>query len=255
MKLVYCLECGDIFSPGGSVRGDGSQEDRPKRCRCGYAVAKWKDPVRGILHIASRGGASLIRVLGINNRWLEIVTSLAPEDQLHRYWNVKTSEEADGYLFKSRNCPIIMAGVNELTRSGDIIWNAELLDELEWHGKFDCMLGLPAAEALMHSRSCSQLSPGSDEDCTCGLVYRQHLQTEQTMHAALRKHASEVDERDPHLRETCSHAVADARQVLPALGLKHLEDEHTLNQLRRVWWRSLPTRGKEGRSRVVTTRK
>ncbi len=136
MKLVYCLECADIFSPG---------KDRATRCACGYTVAKWYDPARGHLQVASRADRSHLRVLGINNNWLAMATSITESDKLtadeiddlHRQYNEMTSERAEGYLFKTRNCPIIMAEVIHLNRT-DIYYYPDLIKEVPWHGKFDC---------------------------------------------------------------------------------------------------------------------
>lgn len=44
-----------------------------------------------------------------------------------------------------------------------------------------------SAEHLTHGMNCPALTPGNDEECTCGLRWRIELQTEQTMHAAWRK--------------------------------------------------------------------
>lgn len=55
----------------------------------------------------------------------------------------------------------------------------------------------PMTGHLEHYRSCPELNPRSEEFCTCGLIYRQYLQTEQTMSAAWRKRAEEAEaERD-----------------------------------------------------------
>lgn len=48
---------------------------------------------------------------------------------------------------------------------------------------------------LYHGRNCAALSVHADDaDCTCGLVWRKHLQTEQEMHNAWRKRAEEVEQ-------------------------------------------------------------
>ena len=67
---------------------------------------------------------------------------------------------------------------------------------------------------LGHTRSCPALTPGDDEDCTCGLIWRVRLQTEMTMHNAWRKRAEEAESREqaaPGLRdlviEECCTAV------------------------------------------------
>src|SRR5208283_919182 len=57
-----------------------------------------------------------------------------------------------------------------------------------------------AHEVLTHTRSCPALIPGNEEECTCGLLWRVQLQTEQTMHAAWEKRAYQGEsERDAAL--------------------------------------------------------
>ncbi len=126
MKLVYCLECGDIFSPG---------TESPKRCECGYSVAQWDNPKTGALRVSSRADRCHLKVLGLNNDWLNVALSLGNNDALHRQWNELTSDRADGYLFKTRNCPIIMIGADH---GGQIAYDPDLVKQVEWYGKFDC---------------------------------------------------------------------------------------------------------------------
>lgn len=57
-------------------------------------------------------------------------------------------------------------------------------------------------EPLLHGINCPALcgsdpsfvSPDGDPSCNCGLVWRRHLQTEQTMHGAWRKRAEEAED-------------------------------------------------------------
>jgi hypothetical protein len=128
MKLIFCKECGDIFSPG---------KDKPKRCECGYSVAKWDDPKAGTLRVASRGDAGYLAVIGLHNRWLMTAATLPSDDELHRAHNESECAMADGYLFKTRNCPVIVVPA---TFGGQITYDPELLKEVEWHGKFDSVL-------------------------------------------------------------------------------------------------------------------
>jgi hypothetical protein len=46
---------------------------------------------------------------------------------------------------------------------------------------------------LAHTRSCPELTPGSEDRCTCGLEFRKALATEQTMHLAWRKRAEDAE--------------------------------------------------------------
>ena len=132
MKLVYCLECGDIFSPG---------VEKPSRCKCGYSVAKWRDPRTGTLEVASRWTEGHLRILGLNNSWLASLRDLPQyprelADKAHREATQDTCDLAVGYLFQtqSRNCPIIMVTPDE----SQIFYVKDLLDQVPWYGKFDC---------------------------------------------------------------------------------------------------------------------
>jgi hypothetical protein len=128
MKLVFCLECGDIFSPGKS---------KPKTCECGYSLGKWRDPSAGTLEVASRYGADVsgaLMVVGINNGYF----ALARDCKTNKDWREKTQElleASTGYLFhaEARNSPMVLINVGE---SNDVFWNQELLKEVEWHGKW-----------------------------------------------------------------------------------------------------------------------
>lgn len=137
MKLVFCLECGDLFSPG---------TDAPKTCGCGYSLAKWHNPKQGWLHVASRAGRYHLRVIGMNNSWIwgaaqapSFHSSMGDLDEdidaMHREIAQKTCQEAEGYLFHTsrRNCPVIMVDVMEDRR--DIYYKEELLKEVPWAGK------------------------------------------------------------------------------------------------------------------------
>ena len=58
------------------------------------------------------------------------------------------------------------------------------------------------SETLQHTRSCPALTPGNDEECTCGLRWRIELQTEREMHNAWRKRAEEAEAAAPPADET-----------------------------------------------------
>lgn len=66
---------------------------------------------------------------------------------------------------------------------------------------------------MSHTISCPA-HPGSDDDCTCGLVHRIALATEQEMHAAWRKRAEEAESELAALREAAGR-LADQLTVSP----------------------------------------
>lgn len=52
-----------------------------------------------------------------------------------------------------------------------------------------------------HTRSCPSLTPGNDEDCTCGLTWRIQLATRITLHEAWIKRATEAERENAALRK------------------------------------------------------
>lgn len=66
---------------------------------------------------------------------------------------------------------------------------------------------------LKHGMNCPQLA-GEDEDCTCGLVWRIALSTEQTMHAAWRKRAEESE-------ANISGHIAEVERLQGELAMLH----------------------------------
>jgi hypothetical protein len=73
----------------------------------------------------------------------------------------------------------------------------------------------PMLGKLQHYTNCAERNPMSEEFCTCGLIYRQYLQTEQAMHAAWRKRAEEAESKLDSLREALRRAE---RRELEALA-------------------------------------
>lgn len=68
---------------------------------------------------------------------------------------------------------------------------------------------------MSHTISCPA-HPGSDDDCTCGLVHRIALATEQEMHAAWRKRAEEAESELAALREAAGR-VEELEKALRAV--------------------------------------
>lgn len=66
------------------------------------------------------------------------------------------------------------------------------------------------ADPLTHGMNCPALTPGNDEDCTCGLRWRIELETEKAMHRAWRKRAEEAEAVHADLRAKLGVKVAEA---------------------------------------------
>lgn len=95
MKLLYCTDCGDIFSP---YRGNY----KPRICGCGRFAVWWRDGNKGLLSVwDKRGQKRGAWVLGITNSFLQFplisMTADIIEDIIEQH--------PDTYLFKSlRSC-------------------------------------------------------------------------------------------------------------------------------------------------------
>lgn len=80
-----------------------------------------------------------------------------------------------------------------------------------------------------HGMNCAYRAD-SDEPCTCGLVLRIALQTEQTMHAAWRKRAEEAERQNADLREALAvmaDELADYRRAEQKYNIAKTYFSHT----------------------------
>jgi len=85
-------------------------------------------------------------------------------------------------------------------------WNCYLLGPAEYIGKAEAEVRrlsnpITLTEQLTHGRNCAGLIPADEDDCTCGLRWRIQLQTEQNLHAAWMKRATEAEQDNKALRE------------------------------------------------------
>lgn len=70
-----------------------------------------------------------------------------------------------------------------------------------------------SGEPPTHTRSCPALIPNRWEDCTCGLRFRIQFRTEQEMHNAWRKRATDAERENVELRKRLAglvEAMADS---------------------------------------------
>lgn len=88
MKAIHCTRCHDIraLSVGHVVV-----------CECGCAAGAWRDPIRGkaIFYEAAEG---CVEVIGVHNHFL----TEPGINERYKVW-----ENADGYLFKTYQSPVI----------------------------------------------------------------------------------------------------------------------------------------------------
>lgn len=123
-KAVFCLSCGDIVAPYRNW-----QANRDWRwCQCDKMGVRWRDGAKGHLEVSHQYGASQLRVIGLNNSFLEIgggLSSRAPSPSNSEEWRTLHEMSAKGcdeyYLFheKNRNCWALIVRVGE---SGDVYW-------------------------------------------------------------------------------------------------------------------------------------
>lgn len=118
MKIVMCLECGDMFSPGFV---------KVKHCECGYTFGKWQNPSAGTLDVYSKVGTGHLLILGINNDFITLAGK-CKSDEDWKEGTAKILDACPGYLFhrNRRNSPVVLVRPGE---SSDVFFEAELFHQ------------------------------------------------------------------------------------------------------------------------------
>lgn len=119
-KAALCVHCADIFSPYRAW-----QTNRAWRwCQCGHTGVRWRDGERGLIEVSSLHGEDGVRVIGINNSFLEAAVALMrPGGLMAEEWrelhDASTEAVEPYYLFhrEKRNCWALIVRVGE---SGDV---------------------------------------------------------------------------------------------------------------------------------------
>ncbi|HEV8653136.1 MAG TPA: hypothetical protein VG276_28020 [Actinomycetes bacterium] len=116
-KAAICAACWDIVSPRRAWETDRSW----RWCECDHIGVRWRDGALGLLEVASLHGADGVRVLGLNNMFLEEGMRTRDADpQGWRAWHEATCEQVEPhYLFHKdkRNCWALLVRPGE---SGDV---------------------------------------------------------------------------------------------------------------------------------------
>jgi hypothetical protein len=73
-KAALCVACTDIVSP----RRAWETDRRWRWCECDETGARWRDGTKGLLEVTSLRGSAGVRVIGINNLFLQAAVSLNP---------------------------------------------------------------------------------------------------------------------------------------------------------------------------------
>jgi len=66
-KVALCANCWDIVSPRRAWKTDRSW----RWCECDHTAVRWRDGNRGLLEVTSSHGPTGVRILGLNNSFLE----------------------------------------------------------------------------------------------------------------------------------------------------------------------------------------
>jgi hypothetical protein len=123
-KAALCTDCFDIVSP---LRKWQTIRDW-RWCQCDLMAVRWRDGNRGLLEVTAYHGPEHVRVLGLNNMFLEYAVLQVPRQndgfgfadwrQLH---DESVSKVEPGYLFHEdkRAC---WALVVQLGESGDVFF-------------------------------------------------------------------------------------------------------------------------------------
>jgi hypothetical protein len=122
-KAALCVACTDIVSP----RRAWETDRRWRWCECDETGARWRDGTKGLLEVTSLRGSAGVRVIGINNLFLQAAVSLNPHSpdgsRTPEQWRALHDLACEGvephYLFHKdrRSCWALVIRVGE---SGDV---------------------------------------------------------------------------------------------------------------------------------------
>lgn len=119
-KAALCVHCADIVGPYRNW-----QTNRDWRwCQCLHTGTRWADGTRGLIEVTSVHGPDHVRVVGINNGFLQAAVSGGSgltEPQWRELHDLSCARVAPGYLFHEgrRRCWALLVAVGE---SGDVTY-------------------------------------------------------------------------------------------------------------------------------------
>lgn len=76
MKALLCVGCTDIVAPHRAWRTNRAW----RWCECGHAAVRWRDGRAGTLEVTSADGRAGVRVLGLDNAFLNAAVADPPSD-------------------------------------------------------------------------------------------------------------------------------------------------------------------------------
>lgn len=122
-KAALCISCADLVSP----YRDWDRDRRWRWCQCDEVGVRWRDGARGLLEVTALHGSDYLRVLGINNAFLQLAVWKYPDsptgsrtaEQWRNLHDLTCTEIDPYYLFHTdnRNCWALVVRVGE---TGDV---------------------------------------------------------------------------------------------------------------------------------------
>lgn len=113
VKVALCVHCTDFVTPLRTWQTDRSW----RWCQCAHTGVRWRDGARGLLEVTSLHGPDQVRVLGLNNLFLQLATADPPARA--EWWRelhtAAASAVEPGYLFHAerRACWACVVRVGE----------------------------------------------------------------------------------------------------------------------------------------------
>ena len=137
-KAALCIACYDIVSP----YRDWTTNRAWRWCQCDYTAVRWRDGDQGLLEVTSLHGPDGLRVIGLNNMFLQLATIQDHEvphgrrspEQWRALHQLCSRRVPANYLFHetNRDCWALVIRVGE---SGDVTFVAyPTVRNVELHG-------------------------------------------------------------------------------------------------------------------------
>ncbi len=120
-KAALCCCCADLVSPYASCQSDR----RWRWCQCDELGVRWRDGERGLLEVTALHGPDYVRVVGVNNLFLQAAVSIPPgggyrtPEQWRALHDLACDRVEPHYLFHKDNraCWALVVRIGE---SGDV---------------------------------------------------------------------------------------------------------------------------------------
>jgi hypothetical protein len=115
-KAALCTHCSDIVAPYRDWRINRAW----RWCECDHMGVRWVDGARGLFEVTAMHGEEHVRVIGINNGFLENAVRMdLTEPEWRELHTASTEAIASNYLFHKdkRACWALIVRVGE---SGDV---------------------------------------------------------------------------------------------------------------------------------------